>query len=119
MATSVVVQRSSAEIGALAAEIPRNAATGIEHQTLVRATVLAAEAIEAELTATRDRLLAARIQTTRRDTTRLAIALNAVCAALAVAAAWPLHREERARRALADRDPGARMCDGQPPGRRA
>jgi signal transduction histidine kinase len=56
-----------------------------------------------ELNAVRGREMAARIHETRRHSMWLANGLNAVCAILAVAVAWLLHREARLRRALFDR----------------
>jgi signal transduction histidine kinase len=55
-----------------------------------------------EHNAARGRDMAESIHETRRRTMWLANSLNAVCAILAVAVAWLLHREARARRALFD-----------------
>lgn len=55
-----------------------------------------------EFNAARGREMAESIRETRRRTMWLANSLNAVCAILAVAVAWLLHREARGRRALFD-----------------
>lgn len=197
LATNVIVQRSSASVGALSEEIIYNSAPSIEHLALIRRSVLEAELLlsrfireparrpeldralgetlarleegahaylrlssdpgeqavrmevqaswlrfdnavrkvrsvadssaEAEVSAlfdrevepmgqriledvssaieynaVRGRDLAERIRETRRHTMWLANGLNAVCGILAVAVAWLLHREARARRALFD-----------------